>query len=495
MSNSLIENLQNPQAYDHSTDSFRVLNTHVSWVILTGGYAYKIKKPVDFGFLDYSTLEKRRFYCEEEIRLNQPFAAELYLGVVSINGTLEQPRINSTGPVLEYAVKMREFPQESLLSEVLARHELTADHIDQLAKLIAGFHQRTPVAAADSAYGTPQHVHAPVIQNFEQIATFLTEQKDREQMARLQQWSEQQFQKHKKLLEERKQQGFIRECHGDLHLKNIILFKQQPLLFDRIEFSNDFRWTDVMADVGFLAMDLDDNKQQIYARRFINQYFAHTGDYTGLALLPYYQTYRAIVRAKICLFSLSTAKDAAGQQAFWQQYRNFMALAERYTQVATPTLFITHGLAGSGKSTMARELVERLGAIQIRSDIERKRLHDLPAMAKTNSDLLGGIYHPEITQKLYEHLAELAQLILNTGYSIVVDATFLKKVQRALLQQVAEKLKIPFAILNCQASRAQLEKRLLERQHDPSEASLAVLDLLEKEMEPLTAAEQKFVVD
>lgn len=491
--NTLIQTLQNPQAYNHPTTHFKLLNTHSSWVILTGSYAYKIKKPVDFVFLDYSTLEKRRFYCEEEIRLNQPFAPELYLDVVSINGTLENPQINGTGPVLEYAVKMQEFPQESLFIDVLARHALTPELIDATAKLIADFHQHIPIAPKDSVYGTPDHVHAPVLQNFEQILSFLSESKDREQLARLQQWSEQQFQQHQKLLQDRKTKGFIRECHGDLHLRNIILFNGKPLLFDRIEFNNDFRWTDVMADIAFLAMDLDDNHQAAYARRIINSYLSYTGDYAGLAILPYYQAYRAIVRAKVSLFSLQPNSSDAEKQALWQQYRKFMALAERYTQTTKPALLITHGFSGSGKSMVASALVEQLGAIQIRSDIERKKLFDLPATAKTNSELNQGIYDPHITQKIYDHLATLAQTIIHAGYTAVVDATFLKKSQRALFHNLAKNLHIPFVILDCQASHDQLKLWLQERanrHHEPSEAGIEVLTMQEESAEKLTPEEQ-----
>lgn len=496
--NLLIQNLLNPAAYEHPVEYVKYLDTHISWVMLTGKYAYKIKKPVDFEFLNFSTLEKRKFYCEEELRLNQPFAPELYLEIVSINGTEENPRINGEGPVLDYAIKMHEFSQQDLFSAVLARKELTPDLMDQLARLIAVFHQKTTVSPVNSVFGTPDHVHAPVRQNFEQIATFLTSDSDREQLARLEQWSEQQFKQHYALLTARKTQGFIRECHGDLHLKNIVLFDGRPLLFDRIEFNDDFRWTDVMADVAFLAMDLDHNHQSPLARRFLNQYFSLSGDYEGLALLPYYQAYRAIVRAKVSLFSLYSAQDETEKQKLWAQYRDFMALAERYAQFTKPKLFITVGLTGSGKSSVASYLVENNGAIQIRSDVERKRLLDLAPEAKTNSDLLQGIYRPDITEKTYNHLAALAKIIIDAGYSAIVDATFLQKIQRDQFCQLAKQLEVSFVILHCFAPREKLVQWLNERaakQHEPSEAGLEVLALLEKTQEKLTDEEKPFVVE
>lgn len=494
--NSLIKNLQNPQAYQHPVTSFKLLDTHISWVILTGEFAYKIKKPVDFGFLDFSTLEKRRFYCTEEIRLNQQLASEIYLEVVTINGDPASPKINGDGPILEYAVKMREFPQENLFTALLEQNKLTPELIAQLAKLIAEFHQRTPIAPMDAILGSPAHVHAPVLQNFEQILPFLMEDKDRKQLSLLQQWSEQQFQHHQQLFSARKTLGFIRECHGDLHLKNIVLYQGKPELFDRIEFNDDLLWTDVIADMAFLAMDLADHQQTTLAQHFINQYFIHTGDYAGLALLPYYFVYRAIVRAKIALFSLAQS-DAATQQQLWQSYRSFMQLAENYTQVRTPTLFITHGLSGSGKSSVANLLAMQMGALQIRSDIERKRLFNLPAAAKTQSELNQGIYDPTVTEKIYLHLAQLAKTIIAAGYSVIVDATFLKTNQRKQFQELANKLNADFKILSCQAPHEQLEIWLKEREtreHEPSEAGLAVLQLQTQALEPLTDAEQPFTL-
>lgn len=496
--NLLIQNLQSPTAYNHPTKNFQLIETHVSWVILTGDYVYKIKKPVDFEFLNFSTLEKRKFYCEEEIRLNKFLTPEIYLDVVTINGTPENPVINGSGTIIEYAIKMREFPQEILFSELLKQEKITLEHINDLAKLIADFHQRTPVAATDSVLGTPEHVHAPVLQNFDQIAPLLTDNNDLQQLAKLRAWAEQQFKLHKTQFQQRKTQGFIRDCHGDLHLGNIILYNQKPLLFDRIEFNEDFRWTDVLADIGFLAMDLEEKHQPALAHLLINTYFTYTGDYAGLALLPYYQAYRAMVRAKISLFRLGQPGISQEEKQLVQKdYRNFIQLAEHYAEPAKPKLLITHGLTGSGKSTVARFLVEKLGVIQISSDIERKRLFSVPFDAQNHAPIYGGIYTPEANQKTYQHLSELANNIIHSGYSVIVDATFLKNEQRNLLRGLAKKLKIPFAILSCQTPYEQLEKAILTRNsenRDPSEARLDILARLEKDMEKLQDDEQRHTI-
>jgi len=496
--NLLIKNLLTAAAFDHPVEQCKLLETHISWIILTGNYAYKIKKPVDFGFLDYSTLAKRKFYCEEEVRLNQFLASELYLSVVSINGSETNPKINGTGDILEYAIKMREFSQENLFSTLLQQKKLTPKLIDQLAELIAQFHLTTPVAKADSIFGTPEHVHAPVVQNFDQILPLLTADADKQQMLALQKWSEQQYKQHYAVFQARKQQGFIRDCHGDLHLGNIILFQQKPLLFDRIEFNDDLRWNDVMADIAFLAMDLAERQEFSSAKRLLNKYFSITGDYQGLTILPYYQAYRAVVRAKISLFhAQQTNLSTTEKQALLQKYRDFMQLAETYTRAAQPILFITYGVTGSGKSTLAEVVATEMGALQIRSDIVRKRLLGLTPTAQTNSAVNQGIYDAQTTENTYAELVKLAQTTLQAGYPVIIDAAFLKAHWRENFQQLAHKLNVPFVILHCHAPRPQIESWITERlaqQKDPSEAYLAVLDMQEASAETLTAAEQPYVI-
>jgi hypothetical protein len=494
VTNQLIQALQNSKLYDHSITRFKVLETHISWVILTGPFAYKIKKPVDFEVLNFSTLDKRHYYCQEEVRLNKLLAPELYVDVITITGSENQPQLNSAGTPIEYAIKMREFPQDEIFTQVLARNELTPALIDKLAKVIAEFHLTTAVAAADSAYGTPEHAHFPVIQNFSQVLPWLNDAAEKAQIAQLQNWAEQQFQQHQALFVKRKQQGFIRDCHGDLHLGNIILHNDKPLLFDRIEFNPDLRWNDVMADFAFLVMDLYDNQQWTLAHRLINTYFAYTGDYAGLTLLPYYVSYRAMVRAKVVLFhSTQTGLDTIAQENLKQQYRKFVNLAEHCTRLPPPALLITHGLSGSGKSTIARFVVEQLGAVQINSDAERKRLFNLPLTAQTNAELNKGIYSPAATEKTYAHLLKLANTIIQAGYTVVVDATFLKKEHRLAFANLAINLQIPFAILHCQAERGIVENWLTQRasnEHEASEAGLAVLNMQEQVVEDLDDKEK-----
>lgn len=495
--NPLIQSLQNPALYSHPVKDFKVIETHISWVILTGEYAYKIKKPVDFTFLDYSTLAKRKYYCELEFKLNQLLASEIYLEVIPISGTAAQPTLTNSGDVIEYALKMREFPQDNLFNRLAAKGEMNAEHIDQLAEILAEFHANTDRQAPENI-GTPAQVHQPVLQNFEQIRPLLTKSADFAVLDKLETWAQQQWDQWQEVFQQRKQKGFIRACHGDIHLGNIILLDNRPIIFDCIEFNEEFRWTDVMADVAFLLMDLQDNQQETFAHQFLNRYLELTGDYAGLQVLPYYIAYRAMVRAKVNLFQLthSTTLSEAEQQALQATYHRFIALAEIYAESKSPCLIITHGLAGSGKTTLARSFVEKLGAIQIRSDVERKRLAGLPLTAKTGSGLYQDLYDPKVTEQTYQRLLQLAELIISAGYSVIVDAAFLQADQRALFKALAERLKVPFTIAACELTSKDREKRLALRQDNSSEISEATLEVMraqQEKLEPLTNEELTYL--
>jgi len=495
----LIKNLLSNRAFNHPVLQVGLIETHVSWVILTGKYAYKIKKPVDFGFLDFSTLKKRKYFCEEELRLGQLFAPEIYLAVVPITGNIEHPQINGdTGPILEYAVKMCEFSQDNLLSALLKQGKLSAPLIDQLGQLIAEFHKKTPAAPKNSRFGLPEEVHAPTQQNFEQIIPLLSNPTDIAQVKKLALWANKQFTKHQKLFEKRKEKGFIRDCHGDLHLANIIFYHGKLVLFDRLEFNEDLRWTDVIADLAFLVMDLAGKKQPKLANQLINTYLQFTGDYEGLNLLAYYLSYRAVVRAKIALFRLNQ-KDLNDKEKIdiRNDYYNFINLAEFYTHPKKPSLIIMHGLAGSGKSTTAKNIAIECSGIQISSDIIRKQLFNIPLYENSHSSPFGGIYTPQSTEKIYNKLKSLAKIVIKARLTVLIDATFLLHSQRVLFYNLAKLLKVPFYILHCQTNDLEINQRITKRnmQNNPiSEANSSILKLQKEREEPLSISEQKYTL-
>ncbi|MCY1274120.1 hypothetical protein D9M69_254330 [compost metagenome] len=492
MSQTLIAALQNPALFPHPVESFRLIETHISWVLLTGRYAYKIKKPVNFGFLDFTSLEARKHFCEEELRLNQRLTEGLYLEVLPITGSEEAPVLGGDGPAIEYVLKCREFSQTGLLSDVQARGELSSAHIDALAQQIADFHQRTPQVPQENPLGTPEACMAPVRQNFEQIRPLLTEKADLQQLDALEAWAETSFERLLPVFQARKTNGFIRECHGDIHLGNAAIIDERVVLFDCIEFNEPFRFTDVTADFAFLAMDLEDRGLKCHSRRFVSQYLEYTGDYQALELLNFYKAYRALVRAKIALFSLAHLSDAVQKAATLRQYRNYANLAESYSAIPSPFLAITHGVSAVGKSQVALRLVEALGAIRLRSDVERKRLFG-EQKADSQDQLGAGIYSPGASEATYQHLHQLAGGILRAGYPVVLDATYLKQAQRAAAWEVAEETGVPFLILDCEAPENVLAGWLAQRQaegSDPSDATLDVIHSQQASREPLSAEEQ-----
>lgn len=495
----LVRALTDPARHGGATKEVRVVETHISWVLLTGSLAYKIKKPVDLGFLDFSTLEKRRFYCEEEVRLNRRLAPELYLGVVRITGSSTDPHIEGEGDAVEYAVRMREFPQDAQLDRMLARGEMLAVHVDALVASLAAFHHRAAVAGQDTPFGDPGHVREPMRQNFAQLRARLGEA-DHARRRRLEDWTEHEADALRGVLERRKAEGHVRECHGDCHLGNMAWLDGRVVLFDCIEFNENLRWIDVMSELAFVVMDLDDRARPDLARRALNAYLELTGDYGGLALLRLYRVYRALVRAKVAAIRLSQPGLTEPERMETRRsYEGYAELAEGYTRTRATPLFITHGLSGSGKTYFTQRFLEHYDAIRLRSDIERKRLHGLAPLARSGSPVAQGLYATDASARTYEHLAELAETVLLAGYPVVVDAAFLKRAQRDCLRSVAAKIGAPFAILNVVAPDALLRQRLGQRERagrDASEAGLAVLEHQLKTREPLSPDEgEPIVVD
>ena len=489
MSQALIAALQNPALYPHPVEGFQVIETHISWVLLTGPFAYKIKKPVNFGFLDFTSLEQRQHFCGEELRLNQRLTEGLYLEVLPVTGSESAPQLGGSGPAIEYVLKMRQFPQSQLLSAVQARGELTPAHIDALARQIASFHGRTPAVASEHPLCSPQAIVAPMRQNFEQIRPLLGDAADLRQLDALEAWTEANISRLEPLLATRAASGAIRECHGDLHLGNATLLDGQVVLFDCIEFNEPFRLIDIASDAAFLAMDLEDRGLKALSRRFVSAWLEHSGDYPALELLNFYKAYRALVRAKVALFSLAHQSDAVQRAATLRQYRNYANLAESYSTIPSRFLAITHGVSAVGKSSVAMRLVEALGAIRLRSDVIRKQLF---GEQQPENAVGEGIYSTDASETTYKKMHELAATVLRAGFPVIIDATYLKREQRDAAASVAESTGVPYLIIDCDAPDAVIEGWLAHRQAqgtDPSDATLDVVHAQRASREPLGADE------
>ncbi len=494
----LIERLRDPGRYPHPADAVELVETHISWVLLAGEYAYKFKKPLELGFLDFSTLEKRRASCEEEIRLNRRTAPGVYLDVVRITGSVEHPRIGGAGAAIEHAVRMRRFDQERLADRVARRGALGPADIDAMARAIADFHSGIERAGANSPFGEPEHVHAPTRQNFDQIEALVSDRADVARLERLRRWCEAEHQRIRPLLAERRQAGFVRECHGDLHMGNIVLMEDGPMPFDCIEFNPELRWIDVMNEIAFLVMDLLDHRLSALAWRFLNAYLEATGDYDGVKLLRYYLVYRAMVRAKVAtLRAHQPGLEGGARAALESEYRGYLDLAARLAEEAHPAIAIMHGVSGTGKTTVSQTILERLGAIRVRSDIERKRLHGLEAAARSGSAPGGGIYDAAANRATYDRLAQAAGAVASAGFPALADATFLQRAERERLRALGGSLAVPFAIVSCQASEAELRARVASRAREARDASEAGIEVLERQLgaaEPLAPEERAYTV-
>ncbi len=418
----LAEALADPARLPWEAPGVQRIETHISSVLLAGDYAIKIKKPLDLGFLDFSTLELRRHYCDEEIRLNGRLAPQIYLRRMPIAGSVAEPVLDGEGLPFEHAVLMRRFPEEELMSRLLREGRLPEGAVDRLAETVAAFHGELPPAPADSPYGGMADIAEPVRDNFRQLAALSAAEPVRGELRRLERWSEAELERLAPVFRERRESGAIRECHGDLHLGNVAWHDDDVIVFDGIEFNEALRWIDIANEIAFTVMDLDFQGASQLRYRFLDRYLERTGDYHALSVLPFYAVYRALVRAKIN----GLAAEQGAEKGAAEALREHIGLARRFTASQVPELVLTYGLSGSGKSTRARRLVDERGFVRLRSDVERKRLFGIDPRASSGSGLESGLYTPEASERTYARLEELAEWSLQAGFSVVVDAAFLQ---------------------------------------------------------------------
>ncbi len=484
-----IRALRDPARYPHPVDRVELVETHISWVLLAGAFAYKIKKPIVLPFLDYGTVDKRRSCCEAELRLNRRFAPQLYLDVVDFDG--------------EPAVKMVRFLEPARLDHVCKRGALTPAHLTGLAATLARFQAAAEVAAAGSRFGAPAAVLHPALENFVELRA-LTGDIFTSALDALETWTRAEFARIEPAVAARQAGGCVREGHGDLHLGNMVLQDDQVVLFDCIEFNADFRWIDVASEIAFALVDLRDHGQPGLACWLLNEWLAETGDIKALEVLRFYMAYRALVRAKVAAIR-ACQQHAPVAAADCPEVRDYLALAQAIAVSPTPspgiplriTFTITCGVSGSGKTTASTQRLladPQATTIRLRSDVERKRLFGLGRHAPSGSGMDAGIYTPEATQRTYARLAELAESLLDGGWSVIVDAAFLKRDERAAFRAIAVRRNLPFTILACAAAPDELRRRVAARSGDASEATV---DILEKQLlwlEPLDAAEQALSV-
>jgi len=461
----------------------RLIETHVSWVLLAGTLAYKLKKPVRLDFLDFTSLAERRRCCDEELRLNRRFAPDLYLDVVEVRRGPHGPCFDGDGEVVDVAVRMRRFADGALWSEHVAAGSLVPAQVDAFARRLAAAHAAAPAAPADADFGSPA-LHAG-------IAEGLVAAIDAWQAAcssavaewpALRVWLREELDRLDRHWHERRRAGAVRECHGDLHLANVVQQGEEAFAFDALEFAAELRWIDPLDDLAFLVMDFLANGRRDLGFRLLNAYLEESGDYEGVPALRFFLVSRALVRAEVAALRGAGGDDAASGAAI-----RYLRLACALARSDDPRLAITSGLPGSGKTFVSQSLAETVGAVRVRSDVERKRLFGLAPLESSSDRVRGGIYGTAATELTYARLLAVARKVLGAGWPTLVDAAFLRRVERDRFAALASACAAPFAILHCRADLALLRERIAarrERGDDASEADQDVLERLSRVAEP-----------
>lgn len=477
----------------------RCIETHISWVFLTGPYAYKVKKPLRLSFIDYSTAARRAELCREELRLNRRHAAGLYVDVVTICGTPEQPVVGDLQAVpFEHAVRMVQFDPEQELTHLVEARDVQPDEIAALARNVAQMHAVAGRAAPSSGFGTATHVARVVHDNFEEIRRALPSPADLALLDGLQRRIERElFPLAAPRIEARRLAGFVREGHGDLHCANVVRWNGHLVAFDGLEFDPALRYVDVANDLAFLTMDLAEHGRPDLRRTALQAWAQENGDFEALALLPYFEAYRALVRAKVAALRGLQARRVVADEARMRAHE-YLEWAARQAQRARPSLVLMCGLSGSGKTWLAERIAPVMHALHVRSDIERKRLAGLGPLESSGSAADAGLYTLDFNERTYARLRECAAACLAGGESVVVDAASLRRHERLAFAELARKHGAAFHIVHCVAPLDELKRRITARTTqggDASEATPALLDRQPQYWEPFAEDELGAVVE
>jgi aminoglycoside phosphotransferase family enzyme/predicted kinase len=468
-----VVDLLRPEAYPHLVADLRLIETHISWVILAGPFVYKLRKPVDFGFLDFSTIEQRRRDCEAEVRLNRRLCPDLYLGVVDV---LEHDgRLSIAGPgiAIEPAVRMRRLPEAGMLPALLERGGADERLMARLATQLADFHARAPTGSGVDEYGSVSSVCTNWDENLAQTTPFVGRTISAQQHAGIQAYVQRFLASNTELLERRVQQGRIRDGHGDLHASSVCVTHRRVYLFDCIEFNDRFRCADVAAEVAFLAMDLDHLGRADLGQVFTDVYSRRSEDRELGSLLDFYKCYRAFVRGKVIGFQLDqSGRDTGELERIAMEARAYFDLAYAYSQrQVEPILLVSMGLPASGKTTLARALAGRLSLVHLSSDIMRKRLARIRPTEHRFEGFERGLYGRSMSRRAYAAMRKQAAKWLRRGKSVVLDATYGQPSERAALRQLARRTGARLVVLLCRADESVLRERLAARMQDTHSVS------------------------
>ena len=482
MTPNMLKSLMKPAAYPVTTSTVELVQTHVSWIFLTDTHAFKLKKPVNFGFLDFSTVDRRRFYCNEELRLNRRLCPDIYEAVVELRESPAGIAFLGGGPIIDYAVMMKRLPADHMLDRMVESGEVTTADMRNVAAVISKFHAEALGTPYISGFGSLEKILFNWRENFEQLMPFNTSTLPDVEREAIQSWVMNFAETNRDLLDRRVEQGFIRECDGDLHLENICLVDDRVYIFDCIEFNERFRFCDTAADIAFLLMDLDFHNRSDLADVVITSYSTASGDLELAKLIDFYKIYRAVVRGKVESFRLNDkgippdSHDMALKRAI-----RYFSLARGYIERLRlrPTLFITCGTMGCGKSTLAEQLAFELGIKVYNSDFIRKSIAGLPPETAVREKYGQGLYADSSSEKTYRELEQLAECELAAGNSVIIDASFRNAEKRAIFAELAALRRVGFVILMVSCDESEQKKRLKERSARDHSVSDGRIDLLE----------------
>jgi uncharacterized protein len=490
---ALREALQDPAIYPDPTTTIEVRETHISLVFLTDRYAYKIKKPISLGFLDFSTLEQRRFYCEQELTLNRRLSSGVYLEVVTLRQDDQGYTFDDHGQIVEYALKMRRLPADHSLEAFLQRHEVGPEMVQVLARQLATFHADHPLPAYSESYGTLERVRADWEENFAQTADAVGRTLSQHTYTTIRQAVTAFTKRHPGWFAQRVQEGRIRDCHGDLRAEHIYFEPAQMQIIDCIEFNQRFRFIDVTSEVAFLAVDLERLGASVLAHRFVRAYVQHSRDVSMYRLLDFYRCYRAYVRGKVTHLRLQASPPPAPRSQLQRRAQSHFTLARRYAERLTrPLLLLMTGLIASGKSTVAEGIATALDLDLFSSDHVRKELVGIAPETSQRAAYGAGLYSAAATQRTYDALADLAHQALRRGESVILDASFAKQAERRRMAALARELDAQCCVLECWAPEVTLQARLKARERVPSPVSDAreeILSQFQRDYEPIRADE------
>jgi len=458
----LVEALLQPKVYPETPGRIELVQTQMSFVFLAGDYVYKVKKPVNLGYLDYTTQEKRQFYCQREVELNRRLCPEVYLGVVPITRDRGTILVAGKGEVIEHAVKMRRLPQEAMMDVLLANNRVSPEMITSVAQKLVAFHQKAETNANISAFGDIDIITQNTEENFSQTQKYIGKTLSSSKYQHIKNYTDSFIGENASLFDKRIARGRIRDCHGDLHAAHIC-FSNDICIYDCIEFNDRFRYCDVASEVAFLAMDLDHYRRADLSHSFVNAYVDISQDRELLELLDFYKCYRAYVRGKVESFKLDDPYIApAEKRQTLEIASSYFDLAHAYTR-SRPSLFITTGLVGTGKTALAQALAKRLGLVVISSDVTRKRLASIPITEHHFEKFDTGIYSPEFSRKTYDKMYSEAKHVLSDGGSVIMDASFIKAGERLKAKELAKETSADFFIIECTLDKESIKQRLAQR--------------------------------